>query len=221
MNVELFYESNIYFQPENIGVLWLHTQEMLEMERNGDRWQFVTQLPEGEYHYRFVINEELEITDPYNNVMEPDEEGTLWSVLIINEAGQRMYNTNQYGVHLEEYVLKNRTGSSALSKEKKSFCLGQDRQISAGFTFTDITGIHSVTAAWYTPEGELFQYAENVLYEDAEEERAVLWFWLDMEDTKEAGQGMWKLRLFIDGQYILEDLFTIYTMQQTRIYQSV
>ncbi len=111
--------------------------------------------------------------------------------------------------------MQNIKASALLPVNRKAFAIGRDRQAAAFFEFGRMTGIHSVTSAWYAPDGELYEYAENLIG-NVEEENAAVHFWIDMKGLEEK-QGMWKLRLFVDGQYILEDIFTVYSQSYTQI----
>lgn len=222
MNVELTYDEAPYFEPKTAGVFFSgKAKEVLPMERKDQQWSFQTDLPPGEYRYRFLLDGELELTDPHNNLFETDENDQSWSVLLIDEAGQRRYNPVTYTLRLEEYALKSSMAEGSLLKGKKSFLQGKDKLAAARLVFKEVTGLHTVTGVWYTPEGELYQYAENTLYED-EEEESVLWFWLDLESLPEEEQGVWKFCLFVDGDYLMEDLFTIYGQQRLEtVYQTI
>lgn len=86
-----------------------------------------------------------------------------------------------------------------------------DPKVAARFTFSDVTGLHCVTVAWYKPDGTLDRFAEQYLVEpEMANEKIKLWFWIDLKESKkQIPVGKWILKLFIDGRYILEDSFMI------------
>lgn len=219
MNVELWYEKDVYYEPQEVSLLY-ENGETKQMDRQGERFYCELDLPPGEYRYRFLIDGELELVDPHNNLLEPDEEGVLWSLVIINPAGKRLYNPDNYSLELTEYGLCHHVSETAPSVQKKTFFREKDKQAVARLVFCHITGLHLLTAAWYTPEGELYQYAENELYEE-KEEAVTLWFWLNLSETGMEQQGMWTLRIFLDGQFLLGDLFTVCSLQEQVLYQQI
>ena len=82
------------------------------------------------------------------------------------------------------------------------------------FEFKEVTGLHSVTVVWFTPQGKVYEVAEaNLFTPEGEEENPIkMWFWLDLNETITSNNyGMWLVKLFIDGQYILEDVFSLGT----------
>lgn len=48
-------------------------------------WQCEVDLPAGEHLYKFIVNGELPLCDPYNNLLDLDEDENLCSLLIIND----------------------------------------------------------------------------------------------------------------------------------------
>ncbi|WP_350343542.1 hypothetical protein PRVXT_002852 [Proteinivorax tanatarense] len=211
MNVQLDYSSD-YIKINKIsiiGELSKYAPENGEMSKKGDNWTLAIDLPPGEYKYRFLVNDNLSINDPKANIYAPDEEDKLWSVLVINNDKKRLYNNQQYSVHLQSYGVSSVLTKEEINKSKKEYNAYLDEKIVTRFEFTNITGIHVVTVAWYNPVGELFQYDENNLFKgDKDEVR--LWFWLDLKSKRnEIVPGSWKMKLFVNGAFVLEDKFTI------------
>ena len=62
------------------------------MEKTGNVWNFDLELPFGEYKYKFFINQNLRLNDPEANLYMPDDNEELWSLIIINEEGIRLYS---------------------------------------------------------------------------------------------------------------------------------
>lgn len=211
MNLILKYDDNPYLSIEEISVIGSfnnHDAEKGKMSKVQDGWIYEIELQPGEYRYKFLLNNELQLNDPYNNLLELDENQNIWSIIIINDQGQRLYNVHQNSVHIEEYLLSSTMAEN--DKMKKDYDMSYDKKVVARFHFRNITGLNVITAVWYTPSGKLFQFADNLLFAENENERVTLWFWIEMRDVLDKIElGTWCLKLFIDGQYILEDLFTI------------
>lgn len=213
MKVNFEYEQNEQLAIETISVIGEfndYNPHMAQMIKQDNKWTFSTDFSPGEHKYKFLINGELKLNDPDANIFLPDDNEELWSVIIINEEGQRLYNNTQYTTHIDLYNI-----SSVLNEEitasKKKFNILLDKKVVTRFEFTNVIGLHSVTAAWYTPTGTLFQITENNLFTPPGEDKPIkMWFWLDLENrTEKLTCGLWTVKLFIDGAFILEDKFTL------------
>ena len=91
--------------------------------------------------------------------------------------------------------------------EPKVFIAGKDKQAVCILSFNEIRGLHAATVAWYKPDGELHRFAENNFgsYEEADDDKVMLRFWLDINQIDEIDFGNWKVRVFLDGEMIKED----------------
>ncbi|NFN16772.1 hypothetical protein FDB52_15375 [Clostridium botulinum] len=177
------------------------------MVRNGEKWVLSYDLLAGEHYYKFLINNELKLNDPSANVYLPDDKEELWSVIIINDKNQRMYNNNQYTVHVDSYNVTCNINEEQKSVNKKNFNVLLDKKVVTRLGFTNVTGLHSITTAWFTPKGELFQVVENNLFatKDNEKDPILMWFWMDLNNIHRSNCGIWTIKLFIDGEFVLED----------------
>lgn len=208
MKVQFQYDNSPYLEIREVSVRGSWDGKEREMEKEGDGFRCSMQLPPGKYWYKFRINGELELNDPYNNLYEKGPDGEFQSVLLVNEQGERLYHDCQYKATLEDYIL---TDKMAGNIQKKTYFDTDSRRVMAGFSFSGITGLHVLTAAWCDMYGNVFQTSENAICgEEGRETEDILWFWMDLEDVEKAGKtGMWRLRLFADGEFLLEDMFTI------------
>lgn len=215
MNITLTYEDKQTFPINKITVIGNfndYEEDKGMMQKEGDFYTYSIDLPEGEYHYRFLINGELYLTDPYNNVFDYlEEDDELWSFLKIDSLGRRLYNEENYTLRLEDYDLMTTISELPNQTPNKLFQDIKDKQIVVRVQFTQITGIHNITAAFYSPNGKLYEYSENILFQPEEQENVFLWFWVDMQEIKAnvSYEGTWFIRLFINGEHILEDTFSI------------
>lgn len=187
-------------------------EETIPMKRQGQDWLLEKNLPPGEHRYAFLINGNLRLNDPKANMYAPDDHETIWSVLLIDEAGQRLYNNQEYQLHIDAYLLSSFLSETPSGRSKKVFNKRIDPKVAAGFTFKEVTGLHCVTVAWYKPDNTLDRFSEQYLVEpETKDEKIHLWFWMDLKGSeREVSIGKWTLRLFIDGRYILEDSFMIH-----------
>lgn len=173
-------------------------------EKNAEgQWEVEVDFPAGQSLYKLILNEEMTLNDPGANLYMPHDTGELMSVMLTDpDTGERLYNNEQYHIEVSAYSLNNYI-SERLETVKRSFFLDSDRKAVLGMGFRKITGIHSVTVAWYNPAGELDRFAESTLIQPQDQEEAKLWFWLPLEQDLPKGQ--WQVKVFMDGIFLLED----------------
>ena len=166
-------------------------------------WEIEIEFPKGQSLYKFIFNDEMTMNDPTANIYMPDEHNEMMSVMLVDEeTGQRLYNNEQYNLEVSAYSLNNYI-SQRLEVVNRSYFLDKDRKVVLGMGFKEITGIHAVTVAWYSPDGTLQRFAESNLIQPEDQEEAKLWFWLPIEADMPLGQ--WQLKVFIDGAFVLQD----------------
>jgi len=214
MNVIFKYEENKYVKVNTISVIGKFNEYNPAkgiMKKEENNWVFQCDLPKGEHPYKFVINGNLKLNDPTANIYLPDENEELWSIVMINEEGKRLYNNNQYTVNIDKYNICSAVSEEENLVNKKNFNILTDKRVVHKFKFTNVTGLHSVTVAWYTPKGELFQVTENNLFKTSQDDKPiVMWFWMDLQENfNKYPCGIWTMRLFLDGDFILEDNFEL------------
>lgn len=182
-----------------------------KLAKSGDKWQGSFDIPPGEYRYRFLINQSISLNDPMANYYMPDEKEQLWSVLKVNDSGQRLFNAVEYTVNISGYNITDNMYQQAQAQNKKSFVHQKDERVVTRFEFDNVTGLHTVTTVWFTPLGEVFQVLEENLFkpEEGYYDPLILWFWLSLNENKAYPSGSWRVKLFIDGMYILEDEFKL------------
>ncbi|WP_129597915.1 hypothetical protein [Anaerophilus nitritogenes] len=216
MKVNFEYEENEYFPIHSISIIGdfnNYDTNKGKMIKKNNRWYFNCNLSSGEYKYKFLINGELKLNDPTANIYVPDEHEELWSMILINEQDQRLYNNTQYTTHIKAYHITSMVSEENIISNKKNFNILLDKKVVTRFEFSNVTGVHTVTTAWYTPTGKLFQTTENNLFNSSKDDQPIMmWFWMDLENkTREIPYGIWAVKLFIDGAFILEDKFNVST----------
>lgn len=80
MNVLLKYDDIPDLNIHNISVIGSFNEfdsQKNIMKKDGNVWTYETELPEGEYLYKFMINDGIQLNDPYNNLYEQDKEERL------------------------------------------------------------------------------------------------------------------------------------------------
>ena len=213
MKVTFEYEESQYLPIKTISVIGAFNAfdaSKGKMIKEGDKWVLECIVGLGQHFYKLLINDCIKLNDPLANLYLPDDQGELWSVLIINEEDVRLYNNEQYTVHIEQYNITSNIYEGQVPNNKKDFNLLIDKKVVIRFEFTNVIGLHAVTAIWFNTLGEVFEVSENHLYTPEEDTPLIIWFWINLEDSsKTYYHGLWTMKLFIDGQFVLEDKFNI------------
>lgn len=168
-------------------------------------WQYKAPLSPGEYLYKFLINEDILLCDPYNNLFDLDANQDVWSLLIIDDEENLCINPSRFHVTVSNYMLSPNEPANNLGAYKD---LASDK-ISATITCKEITGVHVLTAAWYKPDEILYEYSENPLCADPQSDDVSTMFWIENNETVQEFPGLWTFRLFLDGKLLLTDKFSI------------
>ncbi|MEC1179511.1 hypothetical protein P9B03_13515 [Metasolibacillus meyeri] len=127
MNIYLKYEESSYMPIHSLSVVgdfngFDATKGV--MQKQGNEWLFQTHLTSGQYHYKFLLNDELLLNDPYANMYEIDEKEEIWSMLFINEQQERLYDSTEYSIHIHDYGFTNQVSEKGKTLYKKSIFYG-------------------------------------------------------------------------------------------------
>ena len=214
MSFHLEYYDNFSLAISKVSVITEFNEKIIEeriMKKFENKWITSFDLNPGEYLYKFLINDKIRLNDPFAKVYIPNKKGELLSYLKINEEGKRLYSSKQYYVNVNDYLLSSVVTDRSIDI-KKNFNLNIDKKIVARFQFDIVTGIHTATVVWFNPKGEVFSWVEEMLFksEKCDINPVILWFWFDL--NSEILEGKWFLKLYIDGEYLLEDSFYISRM---------
>lgn len=218
MKVTLEYQETQYLPVRSMSIIGKfnnYDAQKGKMMKQGDKWILECYLSPGEHYYKLVINGNIKLNDPMANLYLPDNNDELWSVIMVDKDENRLYSNTEYTVNIEEYAITSTIQEGLVQSNKKDFNLRMDERVVTRFKFTQVTGVHAITALWYTSAEELFATAENNLFvTEGEEDKPIhMWFWIDLQDPEKVyREGIWKMKLFVDGQFILEDQFNIRKM---------
>lgn len=168
-------------------------------------WQYEVNLAPGEHLYKFLINEDLLLCDPYNNLFELDFNQDFWSLLIVDNEENLCINPTRFHVTVSSYKLSPNEPANNLG----AYGSLSSNKIIATLICTEITGVHVLTAAWYTPDEILYQYSESALCKDPQSDNVSTMFWIENNATVQEFPGLWTFRLFLDGKLLLTDRFSI------------
>jgi hypothetical protein len=181
------------------------------MQKKGPFWVVDYTLPKGEYLYKFLLNDSIHLNDSYANLYSFDKHKEVWSILNVSDSHQRIYNTSFYTIHLDDYLIYCHNDINETTLVKKQFNLLKDTNVTIQFAFSNISGLHSATVLWFSPTGEIFDYAEEMLFAQEGNPYFLTYFSLNLFENKDSIlDGTWRICLFLDGRFILSDYFHLH-----------
>ena len=194
------------YRLNKVDLIFKHLEEPVYMSKDESRHETGVEFTEGEYHYKYLLGDGLELIDKENKDICVDG-GDLWSVLTIGGDGAIEKEIDSSATFLEYGIFHKMMEIVPENIEPKVFIAGKDKQAVCILSFNEIRGLHAATVAWYKPDGELHRFAENNFgsYEEADDDKVMLRFWLDIDQIDETDFGNWKVRAFLDGEMIKED----------------
>jgi hypothetical protein len=155
---ELFYYNKLGFPIHSIKVIGEITNGMM-VQKDG-YWHYSFQGSEGSYKYKFLVNDKLELNDPmaYDYVMDGQNS---WSLLFVDKKGNRIIQNTPSMIKLKEYCLCSSINQDRNFFSKKIFNTSIFDKAVSRLVFSKARGMHLITAAWYNPYEELYEYSEN------------------------------------------------------------
>ena len=194
------------YRLNKVDLIFKHLEEPVYMSKDESRHETGVEFTEGEYHYKYLLGDGLELIDKENKDICVDG-GELWPVLTIGGDGAIEKEIDSSATFLEYGIFHKMMEIVPENIEPKVVIAGKDKQAVCILSFNEIRGLHAATVAWYKPDGELHRFAENNFgsYEEADDDKVMLRFWLDIDQIDETDFGNWKVRAFLDGEMIKED----------------
>lgn len=191
------------------------TNRQVEMQLLNGEWRVDITPNVGENYYRFLVNKKMILNDPQANLYHLDAEGEIWSVLLIGQQRNRLYNNMEYFVNIEDYLISNsELTTGGKSERKKYFNLLVDKKMTVWIDYAMVTGIHVVTMVLVDPAGNIYDSANSNLYPTASDSEigTSMCFQMDLQaEDYEFQQGVWRFMLFVDGEYILQEYIQLGT----------
>ena len=194
------------YRLNKVDLIFKHLEEPVYMSKDESHYDTEVELKEGEYYYKYLLGDGLELIDKENKDICVDG-GELWSVITIGGDGAIEKEIDRSATFFEYGIFHKMMEVVPENIEPKVFIAGKDKQAVCILSFNEIRGLHAATVAWYKPDGELHRFAENNFgsYEEADDDKVMLRFWLDIDQIDETDFGNWKVRAFLDGEMIKED----------------
>ena len=198
------------YRLNKVDLIFKHLEEPVYMSKDESRHETGVEFTEGEYHYKYLLGDGLELIDKENKNICIDDEN-YWSVLTIDKDGVVDKEIESYATLLEYGIFHKMMEVVPDKEESKIFNADKDKQAVCMLSFNEIKGLHIATVAWYKPDGELYRFTENDFgsYEETYDDKVMLRFWLDITEIDETDFGNWTVRTFLDGEMIKEDSIII------------
>lgn len=198
------------YKQEKGDLIFKHLEEPVYMSKDGSNYKTAVEFTAGEYYYKYLLGDGLELIDKENKDICIDD-GNYWSVLTINKDGVADKDIPSSATLCEYGIFHKMMEVVPDKEESKVFNADKDKQAVCMLSFNEIVGLHIVTVAWYKSDGELYRFAENDFgsYEEMDDDKAMLRFWLDIAEIEETDFGNWTVRVFLDGEMIKEDSIII------------
>ena len=207
---EAYFSYRENYRLNKVDLIFKHLEEPVYMSKDESRHETGVEFTEGEYHYKYLLGDGLELIDKENKNICIDDEN-YWSVLTIDKDGVVDKEIESYATLLEYGIFHKMMEVVPDKEESKIFNADKDKQAVCMLSFNEIKGLHIATVAWYKPDGELYRFTENDFgsYEESNDDKVMLRFWLDITEIDETDFGNWTVRAFLDGEMIKEDSIII------------
>ena len=197
-------------KQKKVDLIFKHLEEPIYMSKDGNDYDAAVELTAGEYYYKYLQGDGLELIDKKNKDIFIDE-GNYWSVLTIDEDGVVEKEIESSATLCEYGILHKIMEVVPVKEESKVFDVNKDKEAVCLLNFNEIKGLHVVTVVWYNPSGELYRFAENDFgsYDESDADKVIVRFWLYLAEIDEEDFGNWTVRAFLDGEMIKEDSIVI------------
>ena len=151
--MELICETGLHCNLFNVEVMYVINGriKIIRMKPCSRGWKTDIELPDGEYQYKFILNNGIRMNDPnaYGyNVCLNDE---VWSVLKI--VNGKIQKGNKIIPKFNKFIINN----------GKMLLYPRNRACYVSFDLNDVCGVHSITALWYQPDGSLYHIEETTI----------------------------------------------------------
>lgn len=206
--MELICETGLHCNVFNAEFIYVVNgkNKAIRMETCSQGWKTELELPDGEYYYKFILNNGIRMNDPnaYSYAVGLNDE--VWSVLkVVNGKNQK---GNKIIPKLNKFIINN----------GKKLLYPRNRACYVSFDLNGVCGVHSITALWYQPDGSLYHIEEttietpiNLLYTLKET------FWVDFEkDTHPFDFGTWMVEIYVDGVKSVREFFNVFSDEKIR-----
>ncbi|GAE90395.1 isoamylase early set domain-containing protein [Acetivibrio straminisolvens] len=209
-----FYYCSNNFDIKSISVIgdfnnWDGSRNILEKYADGT-WMTEVELSPGNYRYKFLINGNIYFNDPNALIYTHDDRGSTASLIVIDESNKRVINTQPASLSIESYSFfgVDKELLFCESSERKYY-MDKHVRLMSKIRFSGIAGLHTVNAIWYTPNNEIYEVQERVLNDVDKNENNENEALFQININGDTPEGEWRLQIFINGTFTLEESFSV------------
>ena len=172
-----------------------------EMKRYGEKWIYTTNLPDGRYRYKFLVDDIIRINDSEASCYEIDEYGEVWSVIIVKE--DRKMSLRSEKIYFDNLtIVENKNSISQVGRIPYISAL-RTSYVHAIVSINGGFGLHNVTILWIEPTGTIFQTDEiGLSIDDIPYPVSKIETDLNIKNTlKFYPSGKWYVHIYLDGEF--------------------
>lgn len=209
----------VRFEYPDVRELEIHSIEIVGIKKNvlgtfilqkdTSVWFALLEILSSELVYKFLINREIYLNDPYSNDYIV-KNGEVWSRRYTDE---NMTFSRIPSIGLFDIVISNQMNCSVrASKMYKRFYRGVDKSVNVGVEFYSINGVHELLMVWGSPDKRTYHMDYKVLEPQQEGEAygIIVWFRMLLDEVKEQLiRGDWTVRILLDGVLIGMEWFRV------------
>lgn len=179
------------------------------LQKDTNVWYVMLDVLSSELVYKFLINREIYLNDPYGNDYIV-KNGEVWSKQFV-EHDMTFARTPSIG--LFDIVVSNQMNCSVgASKMHKRFYRRLDKRVNIGVEFYSIKGVHELLVVWGSPDKRTYHMDYKVLEPQQEGEAygIIVWFRMLLDEVEERLlRGDWTVRILLDGVLIGMEWFRV------------
>lgn len=211
MKICLEYPNIRELEIQNIEVIDIRKNIIgtFTLQKDTNVWCAILDILSRELVYKFLINHEIYLNDPYSNDYII-KNGEVWSRRYTNHD---ITFTKTSSIGLFDIVVSNQMNSSVrASKNHKRFYRRLDKRVNVGVEFYSITGIHELLVVWGSPDKRTYHMDYKVIEPQREGESygIIVWFRMLLDEVEEQLlRGAWTVRILIDGVLIGMEWFLV------------
>lgn len=179
------------------------------VQKDTNVWYASIDIFASELVYKFWINKEIYLNDPYCNDYVV-QNGEVWSRRY-REDHMTFSRTPSIGTF--DIVVSNQMNCAVhASKTYKTFYRRLDKRVNVGVEFYSIKGVHELLVVWGSPDKRTYHMDYKVLEPQQEGEAygIIVWFKMLLDEVEEQLlRGDWTVRILLDGVLIGMEWFRV------------
>lgn len=199
------FNKNNYFKIYNIELCYVYGNKVkrIIMIEDINSWYAEVDLKDGEYLYKFIVNDGLKLNDCNAIQYKKWIADEVWSVMKVKD-GEIVVGKHKY-IKLRKYsmspgirygsYLSNRIYNHLYSK------------FSISIELENVEDTHSVTAVWYRENGTIYHIEEKTI--DIPEKKYIygvnVVFWINIPNKINSNN--WTIEIYVDGEKHITDYF--------------